>query len=106
MARRTVTAPIARSAASARRAHPMPTQAPGTACVAFRAVPTEGRHLLAVMAGIGGHTARREAADLEDAVRRLLADSIESGADGSRAFLCEFALEAAKALRQSADPNG
>jgi hypothetical protein len=58
---------------------------------------------LAVAEGIDCATACREAADLEDAVRRLLGGSIETGTDGSAAYLCEFALEAAKALRQSAE---
>lgn len=69
---------------------------------AFREIPAEGRHLLTVAQGIEAATARREAADLEDAVRRLLGGSIESGTDGSTAYLCEFALETAKALRGGA----
>lgn len=68
----------------------------------FREIPAEGRHLLTVAEGIEAATARREAADLEDAVRRLLGGSIESGTDGSAAYLCEFALEAARALRHAA----
>ena len=66
---------------------------------AFREIPAEGRHLLTVAEGIEAATARREAADLEDAVRRLLGGSIENGTDGSTAYLCEFALETAHALR-------
>ena len=77
--------------------------APQTATVAFRAIPAEGRHLLTVAAGVECQTACREAADLEDAVRRLLAGSVECGADGSTAYLCEFALEAARALRQASE---
>ncbi|TXH69867.1 MAG: hypothetical protein E6Q88_08960 [Lysobacteraceae bacterium] len=69
---------------------------------AFREIPAEGRHLLTVAEGIEAATARREAADLEDAVRRLLGGSIENGTDGSAAYLCEFALEAARALRHAA----
>lgn len=69
---------------------------------AFREIPAEGRHLLTVAEGIEAATACREAADLEDAVRRLLGGSIESGTDGSTAYLCEFALEAARALRHAA----
>jgi hypothetical protein len=67
----------------------------------FREIPAEGRHLLTVAEGIEAATARREAADLEDAVRRLLGGSIESGTDGSAAYLCEFALETARALREA-----
>lgn len=70
---------------------------------AFREIPAEGRHLLTVAEGIEATTARREAADLEDAVRRLLGGSIENGTDGSAAYLCEFALETARALRNAAD---
>lgn len=73
---------------------------------AFRAIPAEGRHLLTVGEGIEAATARREAADLEDAVRRLLGGSIENGTDGSTAYLCEFALEVARALRHAADCDG
>jgi hypothetical protein len=67
----------------------------------FREIPTEGRPLLAVLAGVEVATARREAADLEDAVRRVLGGAIETGTEGSTAYLCEFALEAARALRES-----
>ena len=70
---------------------------------AFREIPAEGRHLLAVAEGIEAATACREAADLEDAVRRLLAGSVECGADGSTAYLCEFALETACALRRASE---
>lgn len=73
---------------------------------AFREIPAEGRHLLTVAEGIEAATARREAADLEDAVRRLLGGAIESGTDGSTAYLCEFALEAARALRLAAGRVG
>ncbi len=72
----------------------------------FREIPAEGRHLLSVAEGIEAVTARREAADLEDAVRRLLGGSIENGTDGSTAYLCEFALEAAQALRLAAGGGG
>ena len=99
MARRTL---AARRTAPGGRASTTPP-APCTAPVAFRAIPAECRHLLTVAAGVECETARREAADLEDAVRRLLAGSVECGADGSTAYLCEFALETAKALREAAD---
>lgn len=72
---------------------------------AFREIPAERRHLLTVAEGIEAATACREAADLEDAVRRLLGGSIETGTDGSAAYLCEFALEAARALRYAAGCN-
>jgi hypothetical protein len=70
-----------------------------TTATDFRDIPAEGRHLLTVAEGVEAATARREAADLEDAVRRLLGGSIENGTDGSTAYLCEFALETARALR-------
>lgn len=69
----------------------------------FREIPAEGMRLLAVSAGLDCRTALREASDLEDAVRRLLGASIETGTDGSTAYLCEFALEAARALRDATD---
>jgi hypothetical protein len=74
-----------------------------TTATDFREIPAEGRHLLAVAPGIEAATARREAADLEDAVRRLLGRSIETGADGSTAYLCEFALEVSWALREAVE---
>lgn len=77
-----------------------------TTATDFREIPAEGRHLLAVAEGVEAATARREAADLEDAVRRLLGGSIETGADGSTAYLCEFALDAARALREAAGCQG
>lgn len=70
---------------------------------AFREMPAQGRHLLNVVEGIEVAAARREAADLEDAVRRLLGGSVETGAEGSTAYLCEFALETARALREASD---
>jgi len=67
----------------------------------FRDIPDEQRPLLIVASGIKGATALREAADLEDAVRRLLMLGTETGIDGSLAYLCEFALEIAGAIRRS-----
>ena len=67
----------------------------------FRDVPVEQRPLLLVAAGVDVATALREAADLEDAVRRLLLMGTETGLDGGVAYLCEFALEIAGALRKS-----
>lgn len=67
----------------------------------FREIPTEQRPLLMVASGVDIATALREAADLEDAVRRLLAMGTETGIDGGLAYLCEFALEIAGALRKS-----
>lgn len=67
----------------------------------FREIPNEGRPLLAVLAGVEVATARREAADLEDAVRGVLASAIETGTEGRTAYLCEFALETARALREA-----
>lgn len=75
---------------------------PTTVDTGFREIPAEGMRLLAVSAGLDSRTATREASDLEDAVRHVLAGSIETGAAGSTAFLCEFALETAKALREAA----
>ena len=79
---------------------------PTTVDTGFREIPAEGMRLLAVSAGLDSCTAVREASDLEDAVRRVLAGSIETGAAGSTAYLCEFALETAKALREAAGGDG
>ena len=75
---------------------------PTTIDTGFREIPVEGMRLLAVSGGLDSRTAIREASDLEGAVRRVLAGSIEAGTDGSTAYLCEFALETAKALREAA----
>jgi hypothetical protein len=101
MAKTTLAGPRKRHSARRTASAARPLPAAETAPVAFRAIPAEGRHLLAVAAGVECETARREAADLEDAVRRLLDNSVEHGADGSAVYLCAFALEAAAALRES-----
>ena len=67
----------------------------------FRDIPAEQRPLLLIASGVEIATALREAADLEDAVRRLLLMGTETGIDASLAYLCEFVLEAASALRRS-----
>lgn len=103
MAKTTLAGPRTRHSARRTASRARPRLRAETAPVAFRAIPAEGRHLLTVAAGIECETARREAADLEDAVRRLLAGSVECGADGSTAYLCEFALETARALRDAAN---
>lgn len=69
--------------------------------IPFRDIPAEQRSLLMVASTVDSATALREAADLEDAVRRLLVLGTETGIDGGLAYLCEFALEVASALRQA-----
>jgi hypothetical protein len=71
----------------------------------FRDIPVEQRPLLLVTSSVEIATALREAADLEDAVRRLLVMGTETGIDGSIAYLCEFALEIAGALRKSTEDD-
>ena len=73
--------------------------------VSFRDIPSEQRPLLLVASGVLSTTALREAADLEDALRRLLLMGTETGIDGSIAYLCEFALEIAGALRKSTEDD-
>ncbi len=67
----------------------------------LRDIPAEQRPLLLIASGVEVTTALREAVDLEDAVRRLLLMGTETGLDGGVAYLCEFALEIAGALRKS-----
>lgn len=67
----------------------------------FRDIPSGQCRLLMVSSGVDSDTALREAADLEDAVRRLLVIGTETGIDGGLAYLCEFVLEIASALRQA-----
>jgi hypothetical protein len=74
--------------------------------IGFREIPVEQRPLLIVASGVQIATALREAADLEDAVRRVLVMGTETGIDGSIAYLCEFALEMANALRRSTEEDG
>ena len=69
--------------------------------IPFRDISVKQRPLLMVASGVDVATALREAADLEDAVRRLLLMGTETGLDGGVAYLCEFALEIAGALRKS-----
>ena len=69
----------------------------------FRDIAAEQRPLLLIASGVEVATALREAADLEDSVRRLLLIGTDRGIDGSLAYLCEFALEIAGALRNSTD---
>ena len=71
--------------------------------IPFREIPSEHCPLLMVASGVSIATALREAADLEDAVRRLLVIGTESGIEGSLSYLCEFALEIAGALRRSTE---
>ena len=71
----------------------------------FRNIPIEQRPLLLVASGVLTATALREAADLEDAVHRLLVMGTETGIDGGIAYLCEFALEIAGALRKSTEDD-
>ena len=73
--------------------------------VSFRDIPSEQRPLLLVASGVLSTTALREAADLEDALRRLLLMGTETGIDGGIAYLCEFALEIAGALRKSTEDD-
>lgn len=73
--------------------------------IPFRYIPAEQRPLLLIASGVRLATALREAADLEDAVRRLLLTGTETGIDGSLAYLCEFALEIAGALRKSTEDD-
>lgn len=73
--------------------------------LAFRLIPAERCCLLQVADGVAIATALREADDLEDAVRALLSHNIETGIDGSTAYLCTFALETAQALRRASLPD-
>jgi hypothetical protein len=69
--------------------------------IPFRIIPIDQRPLLLVASGVEVAIALREAADLEDSVRRLLLLGTETGLDGGIAYLCEFALEISGALRKS-----
>jgi hypothetical protein len=60
---------------------------------AFREIPAEGRHLLTVAEGIQAAVAHREAADLEDAVRKLLAAHVDIGMTGELAYLWNLSSE-------------
>ena len=55
--------------------------------IPFRDIPVEQRPLLLIASGVGVATALREAADLEDVVRRLLLMGTETGLDGGVAYL-------------------
>ena len=69
--------------------------------IPFRDIPVEQRPLLLIASGVNVVTALREAANLEVAVRRLLLMGTETGLEWGIAYLCEFALEIAGAMRKS-----
>jgi hypothetical protein len=69
----------------------------------FEYVPVAEQHLMSVRPGVDVNFAISHASCLEDSVRTLLEQSVQGGMDSETAYLCTFALGAAKALRNAAD---
>lgn len=85
----------------------MATDSSLTTAVAFRPIHRDAdRPLLAVNPGLSAASANNLADVLEHSVRKLLHDSVQDGGlDADGTFLCEFALDAAAALREAGGAN-
>ncbi len=77
-------------------------ETPVTRQVEFNHIPVDGVHLMAVLPGVDEMWAISEADCIDAGVRRLMSDATGEGIHGDVAWLCEFALSAARALRESA----
>jgi len=77
-------------------------QTPLTLKVEFDHIPTDDVHLLAVLPGAAVNWALSEADCLDDGVRTLMLQAVNGGLDSSVAWLCEFAMGAARAFREAA----
>lgn len=76
---------------------------PTTIAVEFGFSPAEDNSLFEVRDGLPIRLAVSSASCLEDSVQHLLNKAVEhEGLSPQAAFLCEFAMDAAKALRTSA----
>lgn len=69
----------------------------------FEYIPVAEQHLMSVRPGVAVDFAISHASCLEGSVRTLFERSVQSGMDSETAYLCVFALDAAKALRNAAD---
>lgn len=73
---------------------------PLTTSANFCDIPAAGKHLMEIAPGLETDFALSKAECLDQAVRQLLTKAVnEGGLDVDIAFLCEFALDAAGALR-------
>jgi hypothetical protein len=72
----------------------------------FGHTPVNGKYTFKVGAGQDRSLALWQAAGLEESVQELLAAAVQNGMAGPTAFLCAFALDAASALRASAEAVG
>lgn len=73
-----------------------------TCKVEFDYIPNAGAHLLAVVPGTDCDWAIMEADCLDEGVRRPVFLAVQDGMSAPVAWLCEFAMGAARALRESA----
>lgn len=75
-----------------------------TTSTPFHHLPLEEKHLLQVCEGVEAHSALSLADVLSVAVQELLFDAVDeaNAVTGNLAFLCEFAMDAAKGLRKAA----
>ncbi|WP_166207196.1 hypothetical protein [Cognatiluteimonas telluris] len=70
--------------------------------VDFRLIPVVDMKLLSVQEGVNASFAIGDADCLDDAVRQLLQEAMDDGMDPSVAWLCNFAMQTAYALREAA----
>lgn len=70
--------------------------------IAFEEIPALGEKLFTVRGGLEAETALRKADCLYESVQSLLADAMQNGMSSETAYLCDFAMDAAYALRQAA----
>ena len=68
----------------------------------FYDIPVDDTHLLSVRAGVSTDNALSVADALYGAVKFHIGQAIQKGMDSDTAYLCEFAMEAAFALRSAA----
>ena len=73
-----------------------------TTQVSFYHIPVDNTRLLSVRAGVGTDNALSVADALYGAVKFHIGQAIQKGMDSDTAYLCEFAMEAAFALRSAA----
>ena len=70
--------------------------------VEFDEIPIANAHLFAVVEGVPAYLAAEEADFLESHVQRFLQQAVGTdGMDGDDAHVCQFLMDAARALREA-----
>jgi hypothetical protein len=70
--------------------------------VAFDEIPVLNDRMFSVRSGIDADVAIRKADALYESVTSLLAEGVQDGVPAETAYLCEFAMDCAFALRLAA----